>query len=73
MTDIRKAMLDSDEMLVYLHGQIDPHDRLNPTYALLNKQIEAINKARSDLMSMQLPALVITTDEWNRLEREKYQ
>lgn len=43
-----------DEALIYLHAQIDPHDRLNPKYALLWKRIEAIQKARCDLMSAQL-------------------
>ena len=42
-----------DEALVYMHGQIDPRDRLNPRYALLWKQIEAVNKAKADILAAQ--------------------
>jgi hypothetical protein len=46
-------MDSGDEALLYLHQQIDPHDRLNPKYALLWKQIDAIHKAKTDILAAQ--------------------
>lgn len=45
------------ECVAYLHRQIDPHDRLNPKYAYLHAQIDAINKAVADVMAAELPPI----------------
>jgi hypothetical protein len=55
-------MDSSDEMLAYLHGQIDPRDRANPKYALLWKQIEAVNKAKADILAAQPITMIVRAD-----------
>lgn len=45
--------LPGHEALEYLYAQIDPHDRLNPKYAEVLQQIDAVNKARSDILAAQ--------------------
>jgi hypothetical protein len=42
-----------DEALIYLHSQIDPHDTMNPKYARLWKQVEAINSAKATILAAQ--------------------
>lgn len=50
---------DVDELLVYLHRLIDPHDRLNPKYAYVRAQIDAIVKAKADYLAAQPPKPII--------------
>lgn len=54
---------DSDEMLMYLHRQIDPHDQMNPRYADLRAQIDAIVKARADCLAVQLPPVIVASSD----------
>ena len=51
--------VDVDELLTYLHSQIDPHDRLNPKYAKLWQQIDAIRQAKADILRAQPPKPII--------------
>jgi hypothetical protein len=53
MSAIEPECDSADEILIYLHSQIDPRDQLNPRYALLWKQIEAIIKAKSTILATQ--------------------
>ena len=52
-------MIDVDEMLIWLHGQIDPHNPRDPKYAELWKQIDAIRQAKADIMAAQPPKPII--------------
>jgi len=45
------------EAIAYLQKQIDPHDRLNPKYAYLHQQIEAICKCLSDAAATEIPPI----------------
>jgi len=45
------------ECVAYLQRQIDPHDRLNPKYAYLHAQIEAITKAVADVTAVEIPPI----------------
>jgi len=59
-----QALIDyASECLLYLHKQIDPHDRLNPKYAYLRKQIDAINAALADATATEIPPIVIRADQ----------
>ncbi len=45
------------ECVAYLYHQIDPHDRMNPKYAFLHAQIEAITKAVADVTALEIPSI----------------
>lgn len=69
MTDARTQGSDfssCDDALVYLHGQIDPHDRLNPKYAHVRAAIDALAKAKADILARQAPALILKHVEISR-------
>ena len=52
-------MIDVDELLTYLHSKIDPRDRLNAKYAEVQAQIDAIRKAKADILAAQPPRPMI--------------
>jgi hypothetical protein len=56
-----------DEALLYLRRQIDPHDRLNPKYAYLHAAIEAVVRAKADILARQAPALILKHAEISRV------
>ena len=53
-------MIEVDELLTYLHRQIDPQDSHNPKYQELWRQIEHIRRAKADYMAASVPPLRIT-------------
>lgn len=54
----------------YLCRQVDPHDRLNPKYAEVNRHIDALIKARGDIERMRTPLFRLHADGRLELVRE---
>ena len=54
------------DAVAYLRAQIDPHDRNNPKFAQLHAAIDALVKAKADILARQAPALILKHAEISR-------
>ena len=60
-----------DELLAWLHGQIDPHDQNNPKYADLWKAIAATRKAKSNILAAKpVDPIYVSVEDWQRFHSD---
>lgn len=61
----------ADEALAYLRYLIDPRDPLNPRYAAVQRCIDAIIKAKVDVIAFgAVVVYTVSLEDWERLNKK---